>query len=389
MRPAARTEIFTFGFRGFPGVQGGIEAHVEHLASRLSADGLPVTACFRTPYVGRECRADWRGVRLCRVWTVRNKYFEAILHSIMCAFVAGFRRPALVHIHGIGPALVTPLVRLFGLPVVVTHHGPDYDREKWGRAARALLRLGEAAGMRFANGRIAVSRNVQALVREKYDQDCAVIPNGVVVSALPDQKDRVEALGLDPGHYVLTVGRLVPEKRQLDLLRAFASVRPAGWKLVIVGQIDHANDYATQLVQEAERADGVVMAGFRTGEDLRQLFAHAGLFVLPSSHEGLPIALLEARSYGVPVLVSDIPANREVVDDDACVFRTGDVAELAKRIASSVTDARSMPNRETSRRENVRRYDWGRIARQTAAVYFEAVRTERPRRRKHRLARGI
>jgi hypothetical protein len=125
MRSAERSEIFTFGFRGFPGVQGGIESHVEHLAPRLSADGLPVTACFRTPYVGRECGSEWRGVKLRRVWTVRSAYLEAILHSIMCAIVAGIRRPALVHIHGIGPALVTPLVRLFGIPVVVTHHGQD------------------------------------------------------------------------------------------------------------------------------------------------------------------------------------------------------------------------------------------------------------------------
>jgi hypothetical protein len=130
-----------------------------------------------------------------------------------------------------------------------------------------------------------------------------------------NETNKVVELGLTPGRYVLTVGRLVPEKRQLDLLRAFRGAGLNGWKLAIVGQIDHKNKYADLLASEAALAEDVVMAGFQSGDSLRQLYAHAGLFVLPSSHEGLPIALLEALSYGLPVLVSDIPSNLEVVGE--------------------------------------------------------------------------
>ncbi|MDF3812600.1 MULTISPECIES: glycosyltransferase family 4 protein [Rhodopseudomonas] len=377
-------EIFTFGFRGFPGVQGGIESHVSELAPRLVADGHDVTACFRTPYVDGKCGREWNGVRLCKLWTLRNSNLETIIHSVVCAIVAGFRRPALVHIHGIGPALVTPLVRLFGLPVVVTHHGADYDREKWGRMARLVLRCGEAAGMRFANRRIVLSRNIEGKIRNKYGKACEVIPNGVLVPELPVRTDRVDALGLEPGRYILMVGRLVPEKRQLDAIRAFAAARPSGWKLVIVGQTDHVSDYAQSLAREAATNPDVVMAGLRTGEDLHQLYAHAGLFVLPSSHEGLPIALLEALSYGVPVLVSDIAANREVIDDPERIFQMGNVAELAARFTAFAGATPKILDREPSRRDCARRFDWDAIARRTAAVYAEALRqpvtlTPRPR----------
>jgi glycosyltransferase involved in cell wall biosynthesis len=371
-------EIYVFGFRGFPDVQGGIETHVEHLTPKLVHLGHRVTACVRSPYVDGQRSREWRGVRLLRLWTVRSTHFETLLHSLICALVAGLRRPKIVHIHGIGPALVTPVLRAFGLRVIVTHHGEDYNREKWGWAARTVLRLGETLGMRFAHKRIAISRSIERLIATKYGKSCEVIPNGVVFSDLPSQKDRIAELGLEPGRYVLTVGRLVPEKRQMDLLRAFRDAGLDGWKLAIVGRIDHKNKYADLLASEAAVTKNVVMAGFQTGESLRQLYAHAGLFVLPSSHEGLPIVLLEALSYGTPVLVSDIPSNLEVIGDPAHIFRMGDVAELSARIsvlaASKKLDA---ADREATRRDCARRYDWNEIARMTSAAYEELFDADR------------
>jgi glycosyltransferase involved in cell wall biosynthesis len=308
---------------------------------------------------------------------VRSTYFETPLHSLVCALVAGFRRPEIVHVHGIGPALVTPLLRLLGLSVVVTHHGEDYNREKWGWAARAVLRAGEIAGMCFANKRIAVSHSIQKLITTKYGRSCEVIPNGVVFSELPLAADTVTGMGLVPGKYVLTVGRLVPEKRQLDLLRAFRAAGLDGWKLAIVGRIDHENRYAERLASEAQLADDVVMAGYQTGEALRQLYAHAGLFVLPSSHEGLPIVLLEALSYGLPALVSAIPSNMEVVSDPAYVFKVGDVADLSEKLGRLANVQLDADTRETIRRDNARKYDWADIAIKTAAAYGELMGAKR------------
>jgi glycosyltransferase involved in cell wall biosynthesis len=368
----AKGEIYIFGFRGFPGVQGGVETHVENLAPQLASMGLGVTACVRSPYVDKKSSVEWKGVRLLRLWTVRSTYFEALLHSLICALVAGVRRPQVVHVQGIGPALATPLLRLLGLRVIVTHHGEDYNREKWGWVARNVLRFGEALGMRFAHKRIAISRSIEKLIAAKYGKSCEVIPNGVVFPDLPSQSDKVIELGLEPHRYVLTVGRLVPEKRQMDLLRAFSDAELGDWKLAIVGSIDHRNKYADLLASEAAVAENVVMAGFQSGETLRQLYAHAGLFVLPSSHEGLPIVLLEALSYGVPVLVSDIPSNLEVVDDDAArVFKMGDIAELSAKISALSGLKLDAAEREAIRRDCACRFDWTEIARKTSAAYDE------------------
>jgi glycosyltransferase involved in cell wall biosynthesis len=368
-----RRDIYMFGFRGFPHVQGGIETHAENLAPRLAGLGARVTVCMRSPYVDPKINRDWNGVRILRLWTTPNTYFETLLHSVICALVAGFRRPRLVHVHGIGPAIVTPLLRAFGLRVVVTHHGEDYNREKWGWAARTVLRAGEALGMRYANKRIAVSRSIGELIAAKYGKPCEVIPNGVVFSDVPQQSDRIAELGLESGRYVLTVGRLVPEKRQLDLLRAFSSANLPGWKLAIVGKIDHKNEYAERLAAEAARCDNVVMAGFQTGEALRQLYAHAGLFVLPSSHEGLPIVLLEALSYGLQVLVSDIPSNLEVVGDPTHIFHVGDCEDMQSKLSALTALKWNTDQRDTLRRESTSRYDWADIARKTLEAYDEVL----------------
>lgn len=370
----SRNEIYTFGFRGFPDVQGGIENHAENLAPRVAKLGYQVTACVRSPYMARSKDNASAGVRVLRLWTVRNAYFETILHSVICAMVAGVRRPDVVHVHGIGPAIVTPLLRLFGLRVVVTHHGEDYNREKWGVLARAILRAGESVGMRFSHRRIAVSRSIGQLIETKYGKSCDVIPNGVVFSEFPVKADKLDEFGVSAGRYVLTVGRLVPEKRQLDLLRAFRSMNRNGWKLVVVGRIDHKNEYADRLAANAAGKDDVVMAGYQSGETLRQLYAHAGLFVLPSSHEGLPIVLLEALSYGLPVLVSDIPSNREIVADQDHIFKVGDCEELAGKMGALTAFSMDATEREAARRECTGRYDWSDIAAKTVDVYASLAR---------------
>jgi glycosyltransferase involved in cell wall biosynthesis len=168
---------------------------------------------------------------------------------------------------------------------------------------------------------------------------------------------------------LLTVGRIVPEKRQFDLVRAFKAASLKGWKLVIVGGADHASSYAAQLLDEVRSSDDIIMAGFCTGEKLRQLYTNAGVFVLPSSHEGLPIALLEAMSYGLPCLASNIPSNLELIDQPDRIFDVGNIDELARKMTDMANAPTDVVDRDSARRAAVARYDWSIIAYETAAVY--------------------
>lgn len=361
--------VMFLGLRGFPAVQGGVESHAQQLCPILAGMGCRVEVVVRSRYLASEYGPAWRGVRYIRLWSPRSRGLEAIVHTFLGVLVAAVRRPDVLHIHAIGPALMVPLARVLGLRVVVTHHGPDYDRQKWGRFAKAMLRLGERVGMRWSNARIAISRAIAERVRETCSRDCVLIPNGVALPELPLTRTGVDAFGLEPGRYVLLVSRLVPEKRHSDLIEAFRRAGLDDWRLVIVGGADHPDAYSYRVAEEATRTRGVVCTGVLTGLPLRELYANAGMFVLPSSHEGLPIAMLEALSYGLPVIASDIPANLEIGLPDGHYFPVGDVERLARMISTFAAIPLLQSEREERRAWVARRFDWHSIAKRTLAVY--------------------
>jgi len=309
---------------------------------------------------------------LTRLWSPTTSGLEAFVHSLLGALYAAFKRPDILHIHAIGPAIVTPLARLSGLRVVVTHHGPDYDRAKWGSFARWVLRKGERWGMRYSNARIAISKVIADSICSNDGRDSYLIPNGAVRSERLNTEESVRAFGLQSGRYFLQVSRMVPEKRQLDLIAAFHNAKLDGWKLALVGGLDDT-DYSNRLRAAAQSAD-VVLTGFLSGTPLRQIYSHAGGFVLPSSHEGLPIALLEALSFGLPVVASDIPANLEVGLEPEQYFPLGDTSALANRLRKLATAHTDDAARKARQAWVAEKYDWDRSAVATLHVYQDVTK---------------
>ena len=368
--------VFVVGLRGFPGVQGGVETHAENLYPLISNKGQRVICAARSPFQSRDMKS-WRGVEFARIWAPRSSYLEAIVHSVLAVFVAAVRRPDIVHVHAVGPGLVTPLARLFGLRVVVTHHGPDYDREKWNFIARSVLKLGEWAAMRFSNERIVISSVISDMVRSRQGVDSHIIPNGVNIPNLDADERFIEEYGLEKGKYVLLVSRFVPEKRHLDLISAFASAGLGGWKLVLVGDADHPGAYDRDIRAHAKENPDIVLTGFIGGERLKAIYQYAGIFVLPSSHEGLPIAMLEALSYGLRCIASDIPANLAVGLDGSAYFELGNVEELAGKLRQLAAEGYDEEHRLSQREWVESKYNWDSIASETISVYREATRSGR------------
>jgi glycosyltransferase involved in cell wall biosynthesis len=366
-------KILVLGVRGIPNVQGGVETHAEQLYPRLSALGCDIEVIVRTPFVPRSQRT-FGPLRLTRIWSPTTSGLEAFVHSLLGVLYATFKRPDVLHIHAIGPAIVTPIARLFGLRVVVTHHGPDYDRAKWGRLARWVLRKGEQWGMRYASARIAISNVIADSIRSHDGHDSYVIPNGAVRSERVCADESVRAFGLRPGRYFLQVSRIVPEKRQLDLIGAFRDTNLDGWKLALVGGLDET-EYSQRLRAAAQTSD-VVLTGFLSGTPLRQIYSHAAGFVLPSSHEGLPIALLEALSFGLPVIASDIPANLEVGLEPGQYFPLGDKSALADRLRILATADSDNSARIARQAWVTEKYDWDRIAAATLGVYHKVMKPD-------------
>ena len=326
--------------------------------------GHDVTVVRRSCYVTPQNKLQsYKGVRLKDIYAPRKKSIEAIVHTFLAILYARRGKADVLHIHAIGPALLTPFARLLGLKVVMTHHGPDYDRQKWNKLAKTVLRMGERMGARYANEVIVISTVIDNILREKYHRcNAHLIYNGVNTPTPAQTTDYIASLGLEPHKYVLAVGRFVEEKGFDLLVKAFDHLSPEGYKLVIAGDADHEDRYSTSLKQLA-RERGVVLTGFIRGAKLNELFSHARLFVLPSFHEGLPIVLLEALSYRLPVLVSDIPANRLACLPTDDFFTTGDIRSLEEALARKLAQA------DVRCQYDLSPYNWDYIARQVDAVY--------------------
>jgi len=370
--PLRPVSVMALGLRGIPDVQGGVETHAANLYPLLVKLGCRVEVVGRARYLSHYADKTWQGVKLRRLWSPRHKTLETPVHTLLGVLYAGLKRPDILHIHAVGPALFVPLARLLGLKVIVTHHGADYERQKWGGFSRRILRLGERLGMRFAHQRIVISNVIANLVRSKHARDSVLIHNGVVLPQLPETTAALKKFDLTAGRYILLVSRTVPEKRHLDLIEAFSRAALAGWKLVLVGAADHPDEYTRSIQARAAATPDVLCTGFQSGLALHELYAHAGMFVLPSSHEGLPIALLEALSFGLPVIASDIPANLEVGLDDDCYFPLGDTQALAALLRKTAEHTFTERQRDIQRAWVKERYNWEAIALKTYDAYLLA-----------------
>lgn len=356
-------KIVVTGTRGIPNIMGGVETHCEELFPRIAKMGFDVTVVRRKSYV-KENLAEWHGVNLVDVETPKKKAFEAIIHTFRAINKAKKLGADVLHIHAIGPALLVPYAKMLGMKVVFTHHGPDYDRDKWGRAAKMMLKLGERLGCRYADQVIVISNVIRELIARKYGctENVSLIYNGVPKPDICDYPEYFSELGIEQGKYVLGMSRFVPEKNLHHLVEAFSKIDAKGCKLVLAGDADFEDEYSKSL-KELARKNGVVLTGFVRGQKLHSLLTNAKCYCLPSSHEGLPIALLEAMSYGLPLIVSDIPANMEVGLSDENYYHVGDISALSEKLKNAI-------NKPTSHLEyDMGKYDWDKIAMQVADVY--------------------
>lgn len=374
-------KIVITGTRGIPHIMGGVEAVVEEIAPRLVSLGYDVTVIRRSNYVNpevdKECGVDvdpsgekyWRGVRLLDVASPKKKSFEAIVHTWRALLAAKRMGADIVHINAIGPALVTPVARLLGQKVVFHHHGPDYDRDKWGFVAKTMLKMGEWFGCKFANHTLVISDVIRNIVKDRCDmtKNVSLVYNGVSAPTYAYELDYFAELGIIEGKYILGMCRFVPEKHLHDLVSAYVRLKgsgkiPADIKLVLAGDTDFEDEYSLGLKRMAREA-GAVLTGFVQGTKKFSLLTNALCYSLPSSHEGLPIALLEAMSYQLPVVVSAIPANLEVGLDAIRYHEVGDVEGLAEKLEAICSRPLERVKYDMSK------YDWDKIAKQVACIY--------------------
>ena len=360
--------IAMLGQKAVPSRAGGVEVVVEALATRMVAAGHQVTCYSRK---GSSTETYYQDVVLKQVPTVKGRGLAAGSSSFFAALYASLSDAQIIHIHAEGPAFMSWIPKLFGKTVVVTIHGLDWQRAKWGKGlgARYIL-LGEKTAVRFADSIIVLSRNLQRYFTDTYHRDTVWIPNGV------EQLEKsVHPLPFDlkKDEYLLFMGRLVPEKGVHTLIEAFAECH-TDKKLVIAGESSDSDGYVQSLRALAGQDRRILFAGF-VGNGLRQaLYANAYCYVQPSQLEGMSLSLLEAMRYGNCCIVSDIPECREVVEAAAVVVPVGDAGALRKQLQRLCDSPEEVQRyKEAAASLAGEKPDWGAVTEKTLEVYRKAL----------------
>jgi glycosyltransferase involved in cell wall biosynthesis len=363
------------GQKGYPPIHGGIERHVAELARRLPPAGFDVDIYSRPHYSDLDGPSDLPGVTVRRLPSIPTKHLDAISHTFLASLDV-LRRPAdIVHYHALGPGLLTWVPRWLGRrATVVTVHGLDWARDKWGPFARCVLRQGERASARLPHRTIVVSRALRDHYRQHHRTATDYIPNGITPPVYREAAV-LQREGL-PGRFVLFAARLVPEKGCHLLLEAHAQLPRdlrREFPLLIAGDAGFTDAYAAELRRRAHPE--VRFLGYVHGTLLEALFSHAAVLVLPSSLEGLSITLLEGLGYGRCCLVSDIPPNVEAAAGHAAVFPSGDAGALGETLEELLKDPeRRRRLGEEGQLHAIEHYSWDRVAERTARLYRELLR---------------
>jgi glycosyltransferase involved in cell wall biosynthesis len=367
--------IAVIGAKGLPPRQGGIEHYCAEVLPKVVERGHSVDLFAQSAYTGFPwlSRYNFQGVNIVTLPSLGINGVDTLLTSAIASLLAVKSGYDVVHFHGLGPSLFSLLPRLLtNAKVVVTCHGLDWQREKWGNFTSNLIRLGEKTAVRFAHEITVVSSDLQNYFNQTYNRSTTFIPNAPAHYLDSDPTfPFVKSMGVDPGKYIVFLGRLVPEKCPDLLIQAFQALQSKNWKLVLVGGNGGTDSFLSKLYQLAASNPNIIFTGELRGTRLAEIVRGAGMFILPSNLEGSPLALLEAMRENIPVIASDIEAHRELIQTDrGLLFKKGESSALRDCLQWALYNSSEMTlMAERARKEILLHHNWHRVASEVAQIY--------------------
>ncbi|MFL6197275.1 MAG: DUF1972 domain-containing protein [Thermoanaerobaculia bacterium] len=361
MRPLS---VALIGSRGIPGRYGGYETLMEELSVRLLARGFQVTVYCRSHSTPPGLKS-WRGVDLVVLPTIRTKYLDTPVHTLLsCLHAASAGYDAALVVNSAN-ALFVPLLRVAGTPVALNVDGIEKRRAKWGAFGRAVYAFSERLACVLPDALVTDAEVIRRHYLERFGAESVPIAYGVDPRP-PVETGVLARLGLEPRRYFLYVSRFEPENNPHRVAEAYRSVG-GDIPLVMVGGAPYADRFIAGFTQGADPR--ILFPGPIYGEGYRELLSNALAYVHATEVGGTHPALVEAMGYGNCVLVNDAPENREVAGGVALWFR----ADEPESLAQGLDWVRNHPERARARgRAAARRaallFSWDRVADQYAAL---------------------
>lgn len=368
-------KVALLGTRGIPASYSGFETCVEQLGQRLVQRGHEVTVYCRSHHIVYP-GSRYKGMRLVKLPTIKNKYLDTIVHSLISSFHALTQHYdiALYFIAGNSP--VTWIPRLRGQRTLINVDGLDWKRDKWPWFAKHYIQLAERMATILPNEFVTDSRQVQQYYTGKYKKTPVFIPYGSEIERrLPGST--LSRYGLLPQEYLLFVGRLVPENCAHHLVEAFRELQ-TDKKCVIVGDAPYAEDYIRQL--RSNNDSRVIFTGYVFGEGYRELGSNSYLFVETSGVGGTHPALVEAMALGNCVVAQDTPENLEVIADSGFPYDGSGGSRDLHRVLSFLLDHPEVVEdyRQKAAKRALTEYSWEAVTDEYERLFYRLCRGALP-----------
>ncbi len=355
----------------YPPHLGGVEVTVQVIATSLAATR-------RVEVLTTRCGASGQpALERSGLLTVRRLRAREIAHTPVAPGLVTrlirLPRHCVVHVHiaqALTPEIVWITSRLRRRPYLAHFHLDVDPSGPAGRWLELYKRQLLARVLRGASRVIVLSAEQERFVIQQYQvssKRVAVVPNGVPDAfAVVGERDFRRAAPLR----LLFVGRLAPQKNLPDLIEAVHLMNQEA-ELVIVGDGDERSRLTRQV--EALGLSNVRLPGRADRSELRGWYQWADVFVLSSHKEGMPLAVLEAMSAGLPVVATDVPGLRELCAGTGLLVPP-DPGSLARALDSLAVDPRAREQLAGQSLAAASGAGWERSLARIEKLYLEAAR---------------
>lgn len=331
--------VAIIGTRGYPSYYGGFETAVRQLAPFLAEAGWDVLVYGRDGSTVDEDPSRDPRVRTRKTHGLESKSLSTLSYGLTSCLDAAIRKPDVALVMNVANGFWLPILKARGVPILTNVDGIEWDRDKWGRAAKWMFRTGAKLTARYSNGLVYDARAIASRWKRDFNRDGFFIPYG---GTLPQEIGEVEH-GLTRRGYVLIVARFVPENTIPEFFEAVEEI--AGLhQVVIVGSSGYAGELDRRAAELADTYENVQWLGHvKDDARLHSLWHHAGAYFHGHSVGGTNPALVQAMAMGAPTVARATEFNREVLGD-AGVY----VQSSPQSIAAGVLSLLRNPSKQDS-----------------------------------------
>ncbi|MCC4248610.1 MULTISPECIES: glycosyltransferase [Microbacterium] len=353
-----RRRVAIIGTRGYPSFYGGFETAVRVLAPYLAEREWDVTvygrpgAASAPPEFESDARVTSRITR-----GFETKSLSTLSYGFTSTLDAVRHRPDVALVMNVANGYWLPLLKARGIPTVVNVDGIEWEREKWGRLAKAVFHTGARATARWGDSLVFDAHAIGDYWTKNFRRGGTFIPYG---GDIPE--DLPVPPGVESGRYVLVVARFVPENTIGEFFDAVASIAQRH-PVVIIGSSGYGGPFDDRAKELAEHNAAVTWLGHVRNDDLLlALWQHCGVYFHGHSVGGTNPALVQAMACGAPVVARDTVFNREVLSPDGAKFvepRPTDIAQAVNSLLSDPAERARLSAVVTARAAEL--YSWGLV----------------------------